>query len=65
MALSLLIAKTAVIGAGVVGLAVARRLAQLGHQRNPGRALGVYFSYSGQHSFRQLVYPLPEPGGLG
>jgi glycine/D-amino acid oxidase-like deaminating enzyme len=32
MALSLLIAKTAVIGAGVVGLAVARRLAQLGHE---------------------------------
>ena len=28
-------------------------------------ARGVYFSYSGQHSFRQLVYPLPEPGGLG
>ena len=32
MALPLLIAKTAVIGTGVVGLAVARRLAQLGHE---------------------------------
>lgn len=28
-------------------------------------ARGVYFSYSGRHPFHQLVYPLPEPGGLG
>ncbi|MEP3588121.1 MAG: NAD(P)/FAD-dependent oxidoreductase [Marinobacter sp.] len=28
-------------------------------------ARGVYFSYSGQHRFKQLIYPLPEPGGLG
>jgi L-2-hydroxyglutarate oxidase LhgO len=32
MNLPLLVAKTAVIGAGAVGLAVARRLAQLGHE---------------------------------
>ncbi len=31
----------------------------------PSYARGVYFSYSGQHPFRQLVYPVPEPGGLG
>jgi len=28
-------------------------------------ARGVYFGYSGRHSFHSLVYPIPEPGGLG
>jgi len=28
-------------------------------------ARGVYFSYSGKHPFNHLMYPLPEPGGLG
>lgn len=28
-------------------------------------ARGVYFAYSGSHPFNSLVYPLPEPGGLG
>lgn len=28
-------------------------------------ARGVYFALSGQHPFSQLIYPLPEPGGLG
>ncbi len=28
-------------------------------------ARGVYFSYSGRHPFSSLVYPVPEPGGLG
>ncbi|KXO11038.1 MULTISPECIES: NAD(P)/FAD-dependent oxidoreductase [Marinobacter] len=28
-------------------------------------ARGVYFSYSGKHPFNTLIYPLPEPGGLG
>lgn len=28
-------------------------------------ARGVYFSYSGRHSFNNLIYPVPEPGGLG
>lgn len=28
-------------------------------------ARGVYFSYSGRHPFNTLVYPIPEPGGLG
>lgn len=28
-------------------------------------ARGHYFTYSGAHPFRQLVYPMPEPGGLG
>lgn len=28
-------------------------------------ARGVYFSYSGHHPFQSLIYPVPEPGGLG
>ncbi|WP_148863465.1 NAD(P)/FAD-dependent oxidoreductase [Marinobacter fonticola] len=28
-------------------------------------ARGSYFSYSGRHPFDTLVYPVPEPGGLG
>ncbi len=28
-------------------------------------AKGNYFAYSGPHPFRRLVYPMPEPGGLG
>ncbi|MFL1456123.1 NAD(P)/FAD-dependent oxidoreductase [Marinobacter sp. GN3S48] len=28
-------------------------------------ARGVYFSYNGRHPFSSLIYPVPEPGGLG
>mgnify|MGYP005847783407 CR=1 FL=1 len=28
-------------------------------------ARGVYFAYSGKHPFDTLVYPVPEPAGLG
>lgn len=28
-------------------------------------ARGNYFSYSGRHPFNSLIYPVPEPGGLG
>lgn len=28
-------------------------------------ARGNYFSYSGRHPFNTLIYPVPEPGGLG
>jgi len=28
-------------------------------------ARGVYYSYAGQLPFRHLIYPVPEPGGLG
>jgi L-2-hydroxyglutarate oxidase LhgO len=31
----------------------------------PRYARGVYFSYVGRTAFRHLVYPVPEPGGLG
>src|SRR3546814_14225089 len=28
-------------------------------------AKGNYFAYAGKHPFRHLIYPTPEPGGLG
>lgn len=28
-------------------------------------AKGSYFHYRGAHPFRRLIYPIPEPGGLG
>jgi L-2-hydroxyglutarate oxidase LhgO len=28
-------------------------------------ARGSYFQYGGRHPFRHLIYPVPEPGGLG
>jgi len=28
-------------------------------------ARGVYFSYAGKAPFSRLIYPIPEPGGLG
>lgn len=28
-------------------------------------ARGCYFSYNGRHPFNSLIYPVPEPGGLG
>ena len=31
----------------------------------PWYARGGYFAYSGKHPFTTLVYPVPEPGGLG
>ncbi|MGL6047984.1 MAG: NAD(P)/FAD-dependent oxidoreductase [Vogesella sp.] len=31
----------------------------------PRYARGVYFALSGRSPFSQLIYPLPEPGGLG
>ena len=53
--------------AGLGAVALTRNWQGLPASQKPQQwyARGVYFSYSGQHSFRQLVYPLPEPGGLG
>lgn len=28
-------------------------------------ARGCYFTYSGRHPFKRLIYPVPHPGGLG
>jgi L-2-hydroxyglutarate oxidase LhgO len=63
----------------VVGAPVLVNAAGLGAQRLAGKierlaaahvpplhlARGVYFTYSGRVPFSHLIYPLPEPGGLG
>lgn len=53
--------------AGLAGASLAQRWngSRQGYQVRHYYAKGIYFSYSGNHPFRQLVYPLPEPGGLG
>ncbi|MDI9244884.1 NAD(P)/FAD-dependent oxidoreductase [Marinobacter sp. CHS3-4] len=53
--------------AGLGAIALAQRLEGLPDQciPRPFYARGVYFSYPGKHPFRSLVYPVPEPGGLG
>ena len=49
----------------------AQRLALATEGLDPGvvpplhLARGVYFSYSGKIPFSHLIYPVPEPGGLG
>jgi len=35
------------------------------HCIQEGAARGVYFSYTGKAPFSRLIYPIPEPGGLG
>ena len=52
-------------GLGATGLA--RNWLGLSDSAKPEQwlARGVYFSYSGKHPFNHLIYPLPEPGGLG
>ena len=53
--------------AGLGAIDLARQWHGLGRAALPQAwyARGVYFSYSGRHPFTTLVYPVPEPGGLG
>lgn len=53
--------------AGLTAPDLARRIEGLpaGAVPQSWLARGVYFSLSGRSPFRRLVYPLPEPGGLG
>jgi L-2-hydroxyglutarate oxidase LhgO len=54
--------------AGLDAVSVARRIHGLDRKHIPHAHLakGVYFSLSGQRSpFSHLIYPVPEPGGLG
>jgi len=53
--------------AGLDAPALARRIEGFPADRVPESwlARGCYFSLSGKSPFRRLVYPLPEPGGLG
>lgn len=53
--------------AGLQAPALARSLTGLPAARVPAQQLakGSYFSLSGRAPFSRLIYPLPEPGGLG
>ena len=53
--------------AGLHGIALAQQWIGFPRSRIPTfhLARGHYFSYSGRHPFEHLIYPLPEPGGLG
>jgi L-2-hydroxyglutarate oxidase LhgO len=62
-----LAARTVVNAAGLSAPALARRFAGLDAHHVPREffAKGNYFSLSGKAPFQRLIYPLPEPGGLG
>ncbi len=60
-------ARAVINAAGLHASTVARAIAGLDPRHIPETryAKGNYFVYQGKHPFRHLVYPLPEPGGLG
>jgi L-2-hydroxyglutarate oxidase LhgO len=62
-----LTARVVVNAAGLGAQAVARSLTNFPHDTVPALhfAKGRYFVLSGQSPFTHLVYPVPEPGGLG
>jgi len=53
--------------AGMSAPAVAQKIVSLGNDQIPKAyfAKGNYFSLSGKSPFNHLIYPIPEPGGLG
>jgi L-2-hydroxyglutarate oxidase LhgO len=53
--------------AGMSAPAVAQRIEPLEKEQIPKAyfAKGNYFSLSGKSPFKHLIYPIPEPGGLG
>jgi L-2-hydroxyglutarate oxidase LhgO len=51
--------------AGLNAPALTRALSPLGQQFERKFAKGNYFSYQGKAPFSRLIYPVPEPGGLG
>lgn len=53
--------------AGMSAPAVAKKIEGLGNSHIPKAyfAKGNYFSLSGKSPFQHLIYPIPEPGGLG
>jgi D-amino-acid oxidase len=63
----LLNARCLVNAAGLQAPALARRIEGLASDQVPPAwfARGNYFSCSGRVPFGHLIYPLPEPGGLG
>lgn len=60
-------ARYVVNAAGLGAAGLARDWVGLPVSQKPRQwlARGVYFSYNGRHPFRTLIYPVPEPGGLG
>lgn len=62
-----LIARCVVNAAGLDAVGLASQWQGIPRDKVPRQwlARGVYFSYAGRHPFRSLVYPVPEPGGLG
>jgi len=63
----ILLATTLINCAGHAAPAIAARTAGLAADKVPPRyfAKGSYFSLAAATPFRHLVYPMPEPGGLG
>lgn len=63
----LLHAREVINAAGLAAPGLAHRWQGLPGAARPVQwlARGVYFSYRGKHPFTTLVYPVPEPGGLG
>jgi L-2-hydroxyglutarate oxidase LhgO len=62
-----LLAARMVNSAGLGAQALAQSIAGMPSENVPPRHLarGVYFTLSGRNPFSHLVYPVPEPGGLG
>ena len=62
-----LAARAVVNAAGLSAPALARRFEGLAAHHVPQEffAKGNYFSLAGKAPFQRLIYPLPEPGGLG
>ncbi|HEY5635393.1 MAG TPA: NAD(P)/FAD-dependent oxidoreductase [Burkholderiales bacterium] len=60
-------ARTLVNSAGLTAPGVARRIEGFPAERVPREfyAKGNYYSLAGRSPFSRLVYPVPEPGGLG
>lgn len=62
-----LTAKNVINAAGLGAAPLAKNWAGLpdGYKPTQWFARGVYFSYGGRTPFKTLIYPVPEPGGLG
>ena len=60
-------ARNVINAAGLSAVPLANNWAGLPEEYKPRQwfARGVYFSYSGRTPFKTLIYPVPEPGGLG
>ncbi|HEX5613455.1 MAG TPA: NAD(P)/FAD-dependent oxidoreductase [Burkholderiales bacterium] len=61
------VARSVVNSAGLTAPGVARRIEGYPRELAPGEfyAKGNYYSLAGRSPFARLVYPVPEPGGLG